>query len=65
VKLVLHSAKRASAPYRVRIGLNLKAVAYELRPVDLVANGHHEDAYRALNAQELVPTLDLIDGTVP
>ena len=61
MKLVLHSAKRASAPYRVRIGLNLKGLAYDLRPVDLVANGHHADAYRALNAQELVPTLE-VDG---
>ena len=61
MKLVLHSAKRAAAPYRVRIGLNLKGLSYKLRPVDLVANAHHEDAYRALNAQALVPTLE-IDG---
>ncbi|WP_297512479.1 maleylacetoacetate isomerase [uncultured Caulobacter sp.] len=61
MKLVLHSAKRASAPYRVRIGLNLKGLAYELRPVDLAANAHHQDDYRALNAQALVPTLE-VDG---
>jgi maleylacetoacetate isomerase len=61
MKLVLHSAKRASAPYRVRIGLNLKGVPYEIRPVDLVANAHHADDYRALNAQGLVPTL-MVDG---
>jgi len=61
VKLVLHSAKRAAAPYRVRIGLNLKGLPYELKPVDLVANGHHEAEYRALNAQALVPTL-MVDG---
>ncbi len=61
MKLVLHSAKRASAPYRVRIGLNLKGVAYEIHPVDLVANAHHDDAYRALNAQALVPTL-MVEG---
>ncbi|PZQ50225.1 MAG: maleylacetoacetate isomerase, partial [Phenylobacterium zucineum] len=30
-------------------------------PVDLVANGHHEASYRALNAQALVPTLE-VDG---
>ncbi len=61
MKLVLHSAKRASAPYRVRIGLNLKGLAFELRPVDLVANAHQGEAYRALNAQALVPTLE-VDG---
>lgn len=61
MKLVLHSAKRAAAPYRVRIGLNLKGLPYDLQPVDLVANAHHEDAYRALNAQALVPTL-MVDG---
>ena len=61
MKLVLHSAKRASAPYRVRIGLNLKGVPYEIRPVDLVANAHHAEDYRALNGQGLVPTL-MVDG---
>ena len=61
MKLVLHSAKRASAPYRVRIGLNLKGLSYDLRPVDLVANAHQDKAYRALNGQALVPTLE-VDG---
>ncbi|PIC01843.1 maleylacetoacetate isomerase [Caulobacter sp. X] len=61
MKLVLHSAKRASAPYRVRIGLNLKGLDFELRPVDLVTNAHQTDAYRTLNAQALVPTLE-VDG---
>lgn len=61
MKLVLHSAKRASAPYRVRIGLNLKGLAFDLRPVDLVANAHQTEDYRNLNAQALVPTLE-VDG---
>jgi maleylacetoacetate isomerase len=61
MKLVLHSAKRASAPYRVRIGLNLKGLDFELRPVDLVTNAHQTAAYRDLNAQALVPTLE-VDG---
>ena len=61
MKLVLHSAKRASAPYRVRIGLNLKGLDFELRPVDLVANAHQTEDYRSLNAQALVPTLE-VDG---
>ena len=61
MKLTLHSAWRASAPYRVRIGLNLKGLDYAVQPVDLVTSQHHGEAYRALNAQALVPTLD-VDG---
>ena len=61
MKLTLHSAWRASAPYRVRIGLNLKGLDYAVAPVDLVSSQHHGEAYRALNAQALVPTLD-VDG---
>lgn len=59
MKLTLHSAWRASAPYRVRIGLNLKGLDYEVRPVDLVSSQHQGEAYRALNAQALVPTLEV------
>jgi len=59
MKLTLHSAWRASAPYRVRIGLNLKGLDYAIAPVDLVASQHHDPAYRALNPQALLPTLDV------
>jgi len=59
MKLTLHSAWRASAPYRVRIGLNLKGLDYDIAPVDLVTSQHHGEAYRALNAQALVPTLEV------
>ncbi len=62
--LTLHSAWRASAPYRVRIGLNLKGVAYDYVPVDLVAGQQRSEAYHALNAQNLVPSLVLEDGRV-
>jgi maleylacetoacetate isomerase/maleylpyruvate isomerase len=61
MKLTLHSAWRASAPYRVRIGLNLKGLAYDIAPVDLVGSQHHEAAYAALNPQRLLPTLE-VDG---
>ena len=59
MKLILHSAWRASAPYRVRIGLNLKGLDYAVQPVDLVSSQHQGEAYRALNAQALVPTLEV------
>jgi maleylacetoacetate isomerase/maleylpyruvate isomerase len=62
--LKLHSAWRASAPYRVRIGLNLKGVAHEVAPVDLVAGQQKSEAYHAVNAQDLVPSLVLEDGRV-
>ena len=35
--MILHSAWRASAPYRVRIALNLKGVPYDYAPVNLLA----------------------------
>jgi maleylacetoacetate isomerase len=61
VKLTLHSAWRAAAPYRVRIGLNLKGLAYDIAPVDLPTNQHQHPPYAALNPQKLVPTLE-VDG---
>jgi maleylacetoacetate isomerase len=57
--LQLYSYWRSSAAYRVRIGLNLKGLAYDLVPVHLLREGgeQHSDAYRAVNPQELVPML--------
>ena len=57
--LTLYSYWRSSAAYRVRIGLNLKDLAYEIRPVHLVREGgmQHGDGYRLLNPQQLVPVL--------
>ncbi|WP_312318605.1 maleylacetoacetate isomerase [Stenotrophomonas sp.] len=57
--LELFSYWRSSAAYRVRIGLNLKDLAYAITPVHLVRDGgqQHSEGYAALNPQELVPTL--------
>ena len=57
--LRLYSYWRSSAAYRVRIGLNLKQLAHEIVPVHLVRDGgqQHAPDYRALNPQQLVPTL--------
>jgi len=57
--LVLYGYWRSSAAYRVRIALNLKGLAFESRPVHLIQNGgeQHGADYRALNPQELVPSL--------
>ena len=61
--LVLHSAWRASAPYRVRIALNLKGLAYAYAPVNLATGEQRQDAYRAVNRQSLVPALE-VDGRI-
>ena len=60
----LYSAWRATAPYRVRIGLALKGVDYDYVAVDLLAGEQLAPAYRAVNPQGLTPALDLGDGQI-
>lgn len=57
--MLLYSYWRSSAAYRVRIGLNLKGLAYRQQAVHLVREGgeQRQAAYRALNPQALVPSL--------
>ena len=57
----LYSSWRASAPYRVRIGLQLKGLNYDYVGVDLAASEQHKAPYRAVNPQRLTPTLE-VDG---
>jgi maleylacetoacetate isomerase/maleylpyruvate isomerase len=59
--LTLYSSWRASAPYRVRIGLHLKGLDYDYVGVDLAASEQHKAPYRAVNPQRLTPTLE-VDG---
>jgi fumarylpyruvate hydrolase len=47
----LFSAWRATAPYRVRIGLKLKGLAYDYVALDLIAGEQREAAYKAVNPQ--------------
>jgi maleylacetoacetate isomerase len=60
--LTLYDYWRSSACYRVRIALNLKGLAFALKPVHLLKDGgeQHADAYRQVNPQEVVPAL--VDG---
>ncbi|MEA3038254.1 MAG: maleylpyruvate isomerase [Sphingomonadales bacterium] len=60
-KPVLFDYFRSSACYRVRIALNLKGVAYEAVPVNLLEGAQKADDYRARNPQGLVPMLEM-DG---
>jgi maleylpyruvate isomerase len=53
----LYSYFRSSAAYRVRIALNLKGLSYEYLPINLRQGEQAEAAFRAINAQELVPVL--------
>jgi maleylacetoacetate isomerase/maleylpyruvate isomerase len=62
--LILHGYWRATAPYRVRIGLALKGLSYDYAPVNLLTGEQREAAYKAVNPQGLTPALDLGDGHV-
>lgn len=56
--LKLHSMWRATAPYRVRIGLELKGLPFDYVPLDFAAGEQRGPVYAALNPQKLSPTLE-------
>ncbi len=53
----LYNYFRSSASFRVRIALALKGLDYDYLPVHLVKREHLDDAYIAVSASRLVPTL--------
>jgi maleylacetoacetate isomerase/maleylpyruvate isomerase len=61
--LKLYTYFRSSAAFRVRIALNLKGLKYEPRFIHLPKGEHRAAAYADVNAQALLPTLELDDGT--
>lgn len=61
MKLVLYNYWRSSASHRVRIGLELKALAYDYVAVNIVKHEQQHDAYRARNPMAQVPTLEITD----
>ena len=58
-RLCLFSYWRSSAAYRVRIGLNLKGLPYDIMPVHLLRDGgeQRKPDFREANPQMLVPVL--------
>jgi len=59
----LYNYFRSSASFRVRIALHLKGLPFEYLPVHLAKGEHKQDAYAAVSADQLVPMLELDDGT--
>lgn len=61
----LYGFFRSSAAYRVRLALNIKGIEHEHAPVDMYQDsGLHKTAdYTAKNPLQLVPTLELDDGS--
>jgi maleylacetoacetate isomerase len=59
----LYTYFRSSAAFRVRIALNLKGLSYQPVFVHLAKGEHRKPEYSSVNAQALLPTLELDDGT--
>lgn len=60
----LYTYFRSSAAYRVRIALNLKGVAYDSVPINLLKGEQREEGYEAINPQKRVPSLDIGSTTL-
>jgi glutathione S-transferase len=60
----LYSYFRSSAAFRVRIALNLKGLAFEYLPVDLLKQEQKSESFMQYNPQGLVPALALDNGEV-
>jgi maleylpyruvate isomerase len=60
--LRLHSYWRSSSSWRVRIGLGLKGLPFELRAVDLLGGEQDRPEHRALSPLGHVPVLEVIEA---
>lgn len=55
----LYGYWRSSSTWRVRIGLELKGVDYDVAPVNLLHSEHQSEAHRARNPMAQVPALEV------
>ena len=62
--MILHGYFRSAASWRVRIGLNLKSVAFDHRSHHLRRDEQRAPDYLAVNPQGLLPSLQTDEGTV-
>jgi maleylacetoacetate isomerase len=62
--LKLYGFWRSLASCRVRIALNLKGIAFEEIPVNLMKGDQHAESYKAINPQAVVPSL-IVDDDAP
>jgi maleylacetoacetate isomerase len=62
--LRLYSYFQSSAAWRVRIALELKGVAHDIIPINLLAGEQRADDYAARNPSRLVPALEVGDVTL-
>jgi maleylacetoacetate isomerase len=60
----LYTYFRSSAAFRVRIALNLKGIAFESMPVNLLKGEQTSPAYAEINPQQRVPSLALSDAVL-
>jgi maleylacetoacetate isomerase len=60
----LYGFWRSLATYRVRVALALKGVSAQEVSINLLRGMQHDDAYKALNPQCVVPTLQ-VEGAPP
>ncbi|WP_347453376.1 maleylacetoacetate isomerase [Acinetobacter thermotolerans] len=58
----LYGFFRSGTSHRLRIALNLKGLSYQQVSVSLAKNQHHQDEFKALNPQGLVPVLETEQG---
>ncbi|KMW58932.1 Maleylacetoacetate isomerase [Candidatus Rhodobacter oscarellae] len=59
----LYTYWRSTTSLRIRAALNLKGIAYEPVPVDLLKGAQNTDAFGEINPTHGVPVLELDDGT--
>ncbi|MNJ93404.1 Maleylpyruvate isomerase [compost metagenome] len=56
-EFVLYNYFRSSTSYRARIALNLKGIAFDYKPINLLKNEQHSPEYKKINPIGGIPTL--------